>query len=422
LRLLATRPESGCAVNHYSPSGDPDVSDESSPGAVSAGFSLDVVGVGALNVDYIAHRTTDSDETASRLRSRIADLVGDLDWGTEHLVDAATIHAAIDAIGSVAAQAAVGGSAFNAIQAIAATGMGVRLGYVGVAGQVPLAADSIMRQFDAAGIDRRYVHRDEGSLCGICLSYSESGDRTLLTHVGANRGMADYLRDEFTGTVGYLAAARMVHVTSFLDDRSADGLLSVLREVRRRSPTTRVCFDPGHVWSLDRGRAVEGILHLSDYLLVNPREFAELGRCRDGEPDQQVAGRLLARMGGRGVVVVKQPHGTATYHSHRSATVYGLHPQMPLRDEETLDNTGAGDVFAAGLLTVLAGDQPSLARGCVLGMRLARHTLGHLATTGHHAFGQITRDFGQPGAPPGTDRSPTADGHHKPFPTAATPP
>jgi sugar/nucleoside kinase (ribokinase family) len=397
------------------------VSDQSSPEAVSAGFSWDVVGVGALNVDYIAHRTTESDETAG-LRSRIAGLVGDLDWGTEHLVDAATIHAAINAIGAVAAQTAVGGSAFNAIQAIAATGMGLRLGYVGVAGQVPLVADSILGQFDAAGIDRRFVGWDNGSLCGICLSYSAGGDRTLLTHVGANRWMADYLRDEFAGIVGYLAAARVVHVTSFLDDRTASVLLSVLREVRRRSPATRVCFDPGHVWSLDHGDAVEGILHLSDYLLVNPREFAGLGRRRDGEPDQQVAGRLLARMGGRGVVVVKQPHGISTYHRYSGATVDGWHPQTPLRDEEILDNTGAGDVFAAGLLTVLAGDQPSPARGCLLGMRLARHTLRHLATTGHHEFGQITRDFLLPAARPRTDRSPTADAHHDPFPPAATPP
>ena len=75
--------------------------------------------------------------------------------------------------------------------------------------------------------------QDDDHLCGICLSFSEAGERTLLTHAGANEYMADHLDGEFTNLVEYLADARVIHVTSFLDDNTAGRLLAVLQAVRK---------------------------------------------------------------------------------------------------------------------------------------------------------------------------------------------
>src|SRR3954462_1094820 len=97
-------------------------------------FQFDVVGVGALNLDYIA--------TASAAHRRVSWLDGLLDggapleWGTPRGVGADVISAALEAADAGSLKVSLGGSAFNAITAIAQTQLGLRLGYVGVAGRM----------------------------------------------------------------------------------------------------------------------------------------------------------------------------------------------------------------------------------------------------------------------------------------------
>ena len=158
--------------------------------------------------------------------------------------------------------------------------------------------------------------------------------------------------------VDYLAAARVVHVTSFLDERTPGRLLKVLRAVKELASGTAICFDPGHVWSAEASAEIEELLGLSDYLLVNYREFRELGRHVDGESDETVAARLVARTaGGRGVVVVKLPTGIWSYQQENAKLVSDFYAQVPVAPADIKDATGAGDVFAAGLLTVLTSDK-----------------------------------------------------------------
>lgn len=327
---------------------------------MASGF--DVIGIGALNLDYLTF-------------GHVADVVARtgvaLEQGVEHAVDEGTIQAAIDAVGSATTTAVLGGSAFNAIHAIAHTRAGLRLGYVGVAGRVPGSGRSSVEQLAELGIDHGFVRVDDEHLCGICLSLSEDGERTLLTHGGANERMADYLAEEFDRIVAYLATARIIHVTSFLDDRTAGELLAVLRAVKSVSPATLICFDPGHVWSTRTDPAIDGIIAISDYLLVNEREFHAIGN--------QVAG----------VIVVKLASGIRLFRG----AVGEFYAQVPLPQEEIKDSTGAGDVFAAGLLTVLSKDPNQVELGALLGMRLARHKLRHVGTSGHGGFAELLREM-----------------------------
>ena len=363
------------------------------------GFALDVVGIGALNLDYIANASALAEQHLSRsVTGRLSGLlqatVGTLTWGTEHSVNADTIHAAIEAVSAVRPDTALGGSAFNAIHAMAKTQAGLRLGYVGVAGRVPVIGLSTVQTFQKLGVDHRFVRPDEEHLCGICFSYAEDGDRTLLTHAGANEYMADYLDQEFDEIVRYLCDARVLHVTSFLDDRTAGRLLAVLTEVKRRSRETLICFDPGHVWSAGRTPEVAELVRLSDYLLVNYREFRELAGCAADQPDEVAAACLLDEFrGDRGVVIVKRSTGIWAYRREGGAMVDNFYPQVPLPTEDIEDATGAGDVFAAGLLIVLTSDRLQIELGSLLGMRLARHKLRYVGSAGHAQFADVTREF-----------------------------
>ena len=306
-------------------------------------MTVDVVGVGAINLDYLVDGPAPGGE-----------------WGTERSVDAATVEALLPRAHAVA----LGGSAFNTLYAIANARTGLRLGFVGVAGRTPVAGLSVMDECDRFGIDRRFVFREGERLCGVCVSFLSEGERTLLTHAGANETIADHLMSEFDRVTGYLAGARLVHVTSFLDDRSAGMLRRLLEAVKAISPGTLISFDPGHVWSTGPTTDVDGIVALCDFLLVNRREH---------------------RAAPHAVVVEKRPDGIRW----RGPAGDGSRAQTPLGADEIVDATGAGDVFAAGLLIEVARDPGRIGAGCELGMRLARHKLRHLGSAGHTDFARL---------------------------------
>jgi sugar/nucleoside kinase (ribokinase family) len=306
----------------------------------------DIVGVGAINVDYLVRGPAPGGE-----------------WGTEHRVDAATVEALVPR----AHAAALGGSAFNTLYAIANARTGLRLGFVGVAGRVPVCGPSALDAFDRFGIDRRFVFPERERLCGVCVSFLSEGERTLLTHAGANDAFADHLVREGERVVEYLAGARLVHVTSFLDDRSAGILRRVLEAVKAISPGSLISFDPGHVWSTERTPDVDGIVRLCDFLLVNRIEYREA-------PGAVVVEKRPAEIRWTG------PGGS------------GSRAQTPLSTNEIVDATGAGDVFAAGLLIELAKDPGRIEAGCELGMRLARHKLRHVGSTGHADLARLVGD------------------------------
>jgi sugar/nucleoside kinase (ribokinase family) len=231
-------------------------------------FALDVVAIGALNLDYIISSSNLPDERSTRLSKRIVDLL-DADqplpeWGTETSVDERTVYAALEAVNASSLQTALGGSAFNAIHTIAQLELDLRLGYVGTAGRVPGRGLSSVQKLEALGVDHRYVFSDDDHLCGVCFSFTEDGDRTLLTHVGANAVMAEHFETAFDELVAYLTSARVVHVTSFLDDRTPARLLALLTAVKRANPATMISFDPGHVWCHDPDPAIAGLVALAD--------------------------------------------------------------------------------------------------------------------------------------------------------------
>jgi sugar/nucleoside kinase (ribokinase family) len=363
------------------------------------GFSRDVVGVGAFNIDYLTDVSDQAgrgepESVGARIERVLAAAGVDLEWGTEHAVDERTIYAALAELDRASLKDSLGGSAFNAIYALAKLNLDLRLGFLGLAGRVPIPGQSGVRELAALEVDHRYVRYDETRLCGICFALQADGERTLLTHAGANSGFADYLDDAFDDIVNYLATTRVVHVTSFLDDRTAGRLETLLRAVKRESPDTLISFDPGHVWSQAKTPEIEGILGVTDFLLLNSREFRDISGYTAAETDEAVAGRLLRRCGGRATVVVKRPDGVVSFGLVRDTVRRAFHRQLPtLSDHEVKDATGAGDVFAAGLLAPIASDRESIELGTALGMALARHKLRFVGSHGHGGFANIASHF-----------------------------
>lgn len=364
------------------------------------GFSRDIVGIGALNLDYIMQTSVTVDDigSAESLVNTVSKLLTELNppvqWNTERTVSEQEIELALATMPPAAA-VALGGSAFNAIHALSCMQLGLRLGYVGVAGRIPPDAPSFLHRFDVLGVDRSFVRHLNSRCSGICLSIMESGEPTMLTHAGANTEMAYFLSTNFDEIVAYLASARVVHITSFLDSSTPQQLLQTLRAVKKRSPRTLISVDPGYAWCMEPAPAIKAILALSDFLSVNELELHELAHgCPSPIDDECAAHWVLQQlMKPDGLLLVKNPTGVRCYHLRQGEVSMDRHSHVPLAGIEIVDATGAGDVFIGGFLAGVVTDHHRLTPGTLLGMRLAKLHLQHLGDHALKHFADIARGF-----------------------------
>ncbi|GAA3594427.1 carbohydrate kinase family protein [Kineosporia mesophila] len=336
---------------------------------------FDVVAVGALNLDYIAP----------------APPLSGVAWGAETAVDARTVRDVLDLLDPTTVTVSAGGSSFNVAYTLAHLRAGLSIGYLGVAGTPVGQAVSGLEELRAVGVDVSAVGRSS-RLPGVCLALTHEGDRTLLTHIGANVETAAYLDERFDELVAYLARARVVHVTSFLDRVTPGVLLRLLAALRRMRPEVVIALDPGHVWCAEPTPDILGIIGLTDLLFVNEAELCLLAGHLGIEDEPLAAGVRGHLRAGRAVVVVKSPAGIALHGADGERRV----PQKTLAPGEIVDSTGAGDVLAAGLLAMLVAGSPAardLESGAALGLMLVRHKLRHLGAAGHGEFAALARPF-----------------------------
>lgn len=347
---------------------------------------LDIVGIGAINLDYIASASSKVGETS------VTDLPGLFEWGSEHSVEEEWISAALERLGVDGLHPFLGGSSFNVIHALASMGLGLRLGFVGVAGSSPVPGISVKRHLYERGIDGTYVFPNEAST-GICLSLIEDGERTLFTHAGANTHLGAHIEAVEEELLEFLAAAKVVHVTSLLDEHSAEATLKLLFNLRSRA-STQISLDPGHTWAIEPSGVVAGFLCLADYLLVNFREFKLLGDYQPGDSDQLVASRIFEKCGSDcSILVLKHYDRTKLFRLQEGEVDCRELRHVPLGNREIEDATGAGDVFAAGLLTGLAATPFQVELGVRLGVDLARAKLRSVGAESYGQFAELTSDF-----------------------------
>jgi sugar/nucleoside kinase (ribokinase family) len=347
--------------------------------------TLDVVGVGALNIDFLATIATGTFEGVKQ--------VGGVEWGTEASVEESTLNDMLGVLSAEPVTASAGGSAFNALYALANMELGLKLGYVGVSGRSPMSGLTPVRDLEQLSVDVSGIAVATDALSGVCLSVTAEGERTLLTHAGANLLMPDYIESNFEALVSYLLRARIVHVTSFLDTTSALWLGRLVAEVKKRNPSVIISFDPGHVWCRDKPDGFSELIRLSNCLFLNTREFVEM--AGDFPENAEERARTILEMidSPEAQILVKKPRGISCYMLDKTGVRTDHFGHDALQPHEVKDATGAGDVFASGFLAVLAHSPLKTELGARLGMKLARHKLRFVGNFEQKDFALIRRDF-----------------------------
>ncbi|MGC4878839.1 carbohydrate kinase family protein [Micromonospora sp. DT43] len=239
-----------------------------------------------------------------------------------------------------------GGQAANTAAWIAAQGMAVTL--VGAVGDDDAGRDRVA-ELDRAGVDCT-LERVVGARTGTVIVLAADGERTMVTSRGANLALrAEHVEKALTA----VPDAGHLHLSAYtlLDAGSRGAGLRALAAARERGLTTSV--DAASAAPLRRvgARTFLGWVRDVDLLLVNADEATVLA----GGLDPAAQGRALSATARR--VVVKRGAAGAVWVDRTSPVCVA-----PARRVAVVDVTGAGDAFAAGLLTAwLAGATPTAA-------------------------------------------------------------
>jgi sugar/nucleoside kinase (ribokinase family) len=230
------------------------------------------------------------------------------------------------------------GGGFNLMAAAARQGLEVA--YSGALGHGPFA-DLARRVLQAEGIalllpDAADEQRDTGF---DVVLVEASGERTFVTAVGAEAGVT---------------SQRLDHVEIRPTDAlaiSGYGLLheanrhAIVRRLRRLSPETTVCYDPGPLAHTLPDHVMDLVCQRVDWWSCNEREASlATGRANPAE----AAIELLARLS-RGNVVVRMGMSGCLV-AQRESRAFHV-PGVPVR---IVDTTGAGDAHFGAYIAALA--------------------------------------------------------------------
>jgi ribokinase len=276
--------------------------------------NIDVIGLGALNVDHLY---------------RVERILDD----GEAVVDEAKV--------------SPGGSAANTIYGLAR--LGVDTGVMGVIGDDAEGRASV-QDLQKVGVDTSQIKVKPGERTGsvLCLS-DRQGKRSLYVMPGANNRLT---LDDLDLT--YINRARMLHISSFADDRQFQVLLKLMG--RLDSPL-KVSFAPGVLHSTKRLTALAPILARTYVLFINQHELRHL----TGE-DIAKGVEICLKQGCHMVAVtlgkgMRLELGKGIGHKEVMATSYIRDADSEYAIEATSQNiiseaatTGAGDAFAAGFI------------------------------------------------------------------------
>jgi sugar/nucleoside kinase (ribokinase family) len=288
---------------------------------------LDVIGIGALNVDLLYEV-----EDLAALRKE----GWPLHAGREQSLSPAEFRRLLQNVerkGTLRFRSG-GGSAANTIVALA--GMGFQTGFVG---RVGTDEEGSFILGEMKGVDLTRVKAGEAS--GICLVVLDKRrDRALMVQPNAN----DALVFEDLN-IPYLSHARYLHLSAFV----GDGPFEAQKKLMKVLPAeVKVSLDPGELYA-QRGReAILPLINRSCILLATEHEICMLM----GTKDFKAGCKEIASLG-PDIVVCKRGEQGAYLFSRQEEAEFRPHGAI-----EVVDNTGAGDVYNAGFLAGVLWGRP----------------------------------------------------------------
>jgi sugar/nucleoside kinase (ribokinase family) len=328
----------------------------------SSGARLDVLGLGNAIVDVVS-------EADERLLDRL-----DLTKGTMHLVEQERIALLYAAMGP--AVEISGGSCANTMAALAS--MGAKVAYVGKVQRDQLG-EVFAHDIRATGVEFDTPPLRGGAATARCLILvTPDAQRTMSTYLGACVELGPDDVDE-----AQAAGAAIVYLEGYLWDRpGAKAACLKAAEIAHRHGRA-VALTLSDPFCVDRWRDefVELIDRHVDILIANEVEVTSLYRVNEFEEAVEEAGRHC-----RLAALTRGPDGSVVVSGRE------LHRIAAAPVERLVDSTGAGDLYAAGLLYGLTRAWPLEVCGRLASLAAAR-ILGQYGARAERSLAPLAQRF-----------------------------
>lgn len=349
---------------------------------------VDVVFVGALNVDHLVVVRSEPDEIIEDILAKNFCIGGEKSTSPEHIMSISQLLTGYEVVRQLS------GSSFIALHALSGLGLPLKLAFVGVEGTTDLGNRAFSNWFNARQVNTRFVFEEAGMPAATCVAITYKGQRSLLTSPGANV-IAGRLFEQVEGQlVEFIASARHVHVTSFFDDDTPEIVLRIVAKAKLMNAYLSVSLDPGYRWVTTKRDLIERFLAVSDVAFFNPTEFDTFFDT-DSEREARLT-TVLANSGSLTRVVRKDVDRIETFRSIMGRIAGFRRDHLAIPTRQIVDDTGAGDVFAAGYIGAEVARFANEHSGVALGVRMAKKKLVTLGQEGFSLFGDYLLDDSGP--------------------------
>jgi len=315
--------------------------------------SIEVMGLGALNMDYIY---------------RVERIIGDGETVVKEV------------------KSSPGGSAANTIYGLAK--LGVNTGFIGVVGD-DADGKSLIQSFQKAGVDTSQIGIKAGAKTGSVLCLCDKlGRRSLYVVPGANNLLSMEDLD-----LTYISQARMLHLSSFTDDKQFQIVLELMGRL-----STKLSFAPGSIYAQKGLKALTSILNKTHVLFINHYEIQQMTGediTTGAESCLKQGCRIIVVTLGKGMILKSGKEiDTAICYIRDADQEYIVKSDRQDKISEA-DTTGAGDAFATGFLYGLLNNK-GLEECGRLGDIVARFSIGRMgARQGLPSLKQLAQRYHQ---------------------------
>ena len=317
--------------------------------------SMDVVGIGALNIDYIKTVPLLSYKDSSHLFQEFEP--NREEWLSDENIEQRIRRIGISSFDYIGA----GGSAFNTIRCIAQLNVGLETGFIGVAGK-PSEECNLQEELTNHNIDSTFAFQsDYPAARSVSLYWPASQGRGTRTSPGANNQLGMFLsaKDTQESVIDYLTKTKWIHFSSLIDRSALGTVVDLIRRAKKINPFIKISFDPGSQYCTDPNVPVIDAIRISDFLFVNKYEFEQLSgfsdivRAGKKRVDESVMANAIFKQYefSNALIVLKSYNSTRFFYTFKDVITTRRRWHIPLFPPVVLDDTGAGDIFAAGFIT-----------------------------------------------------------------------
>lgn len=316
---------------------------------------LDIIGIGAINYDYIffckklSEKKTKLPESGQEYlnvnRKSIYEDIEKMRYTTEHTNQ-------------------ICGSSFFALKTAHAISPELKLSYVGVCGKpTKKELDSgfnldVREEFSFLS-NTEWLFFDDGEP-GIALVRMVKGTRNWIDiDPGVNSKLESYIRDKENkdgkdSFIEYLSKSKWIHISSLSDFQQFCFIIQRVKEAKKINPLLKISIDPGYEYTKEYKLELREAFSVADYVFLNKNEFDNL--IGDGSLSEKNKYNVLSsafnnyHMSNSQVIIIKNKSRQILISFKNGEILVSSFCNKKLWLRRIKNDTGAGDAFAGGFM------------------------------------------------------------------------